>query len=465
MSDALPKVGRKITKGGRDFGKFMAQCTRGVIENTKDAWELHSLRSKMSDGDVGNSRDSLDDAPPDSFWEIGMFKRTVKRIEDGDRICDQMIKFIHERADIEEMYCRKLREWQLRWAKSLEKSPEYNTALLTWKSMLNEAEQVGSVHLDIKDACHAEIENIKSFKKDNYHKQVLGGYKESKELDKEFEKAQKPWAKYYKKVKEAKKAYYHMCKEERLAQAQENAAKAQDAPDKIKKIQDVIEKRGIDKEMLKGKYEKTIEDIDSYNNIYEEEMKQVFEKSQSIERVRQEFVQQVWKNFHKHVDLSSSSKIKEIYRAMKEDIDSADPESDLRYWHDWHGPGMAMSWPGFEEYGSGKKKKDKTTRRSADSDKNKDEVFRLNKAVTRTEAKDQIQSSATMPEWSDDDEEDVGVPVRALYDYTAHESDEISFQAGDTLWKLTNEDEQGWCQGRLTDGSKGLYPANYVEVI
>ena len=75
---------------------------------------------------------------------------------------------------------------------------------------------------------------------------------------------------------------FSMCKEERLAQAQENAAKAQDAPDKIKKIQDVIEKRGIDKEMLKGKYEKTIEDIDSYNNIYEEEMKQVFEKSQVL---------------------------------------------------------------------------------------------------------------------------------------------------------------------------------------
>ena len=46
----------------------------------------------MSDGDVGNSRDSLDDATPDSFWEIGMYKRTVKRIEDGDRICDQMMK-------------------------------------------------------------------------------------------------------------------------------------------------------------------------------------------------------------------------------------------------------------------------------------------------------------------------------------------------------------------------------------
>ena len=74
--------------------------------------------------------------------------------------------------------------------------------------MLNEAEQVGSVHMAIKDACHAEIENIKAFKKDNYHKQVLGGYKESKDLDKEFEKAQKPWSKLYKKVKDAKKEYY-----------------------------------------------------------------------------------------------------------------------------------------------------------------------------------------------------------------------------------------------------------------
>ena len=41
-------------------------------------------------------------------------------------------------------------------------------------------------------------------------------------------------------------------------------------------------------------------------------------------------MQQVWKNFHKHVDLSNSAKIKAIYQTMKEDIDAADPESDLR---------------------------------------------------------------------------------------------------------------------------------------
>ena len=54
------------------------------------------------------------------------------------------------------------------------------------------------------------MENIKNWKKQNYHKQMLGGLKEAKELDKDFEKAQKPWAKLQKKVNEAKKNYYRL---------------------------------------------------------------------------------------------------------------------------------------------------------------------------------------------------------------------------------------------------------------
>ncbi len=70
-------------------------------------------------------------------------------------------------------------------------------------------------------------------------------------------------------------------------------------------------------------------------------------------------------------------------------------------------------------------------------------------------------------EWDDPppiEEEGMGVPVRALYTYNAVEDDELSFKSGDVFAKLSEEDAQGWCRGRI-NGKTGLYPANYVESV
>ncbi len=55
--------------------------------------------------------------------------------------------------------------------------------------------------------------------------------------------------------------------------------------------------------------------------------------------------------------------------------------------------------------------------------------------------------------------------VRALYSYTAAESDEISFAEGDTLVECEQIDA-GWMLGRNPKtGQQGLLPSNYVEIL
>lgn len=62
------------------------------------------------------------------------------------------------------------------------------------------------------------------------------------------------------------------------------------------------------------------------------------------------------------------------------------------------------------------------------------------------------------------DPNDEGMKARALYDYQAADDTEITFDPGDIITHIDAIDE-GWWQGLGPDGTYGLFPANYVEVI
>lgn len=67
----------------------------------------------------------------------------------------------------------------------------------------------------------------------------------------------------------------------------------------------------------------------------------------------------------------------------------------------------------------------------------------------------------------DDDEEedgDLGLKARALYDYQAADNTEITFYPGDIITHIEQIDE-GWWQGFSPDGTFGLFPANYVDLL
>lgn len=57
-----------------------------------------------------------------------------------------------------------------------------------------------------------------------------------------------------------------------------------------------------------------------------------------------------------------------------------------------------------------------------------------------------------------------GLRARAIYDYQAADETEISFDPDDIITYIEQIDE-GWWQGMAPNGSYGLFPANYVELL
>uniref|UniRef100_A0A8C1D0N7 Protein kinase C and casein kinase substrate in neurons 2 n=2 Tax=Cyprinus carpio TaxID=7962 RepID=A0A8C1D0N7_CYPCA len=489
--------------------------------------------------------DSLVDVSSDSFWEVGNYKRAVKRVDDGNRLCNDLMNCLHERARIEKSYATQLTEWAKRWRQLVEKGPQYGTVERAWFALMTEAEKVSDLHMEVKAALTGEdLEKVKNWQKEAYHKQMIGGFKETKEAEDGFRKAQKPWAKKLKEVDAMKKAYHNACKEEKTATSRENSSKLENNnPEAQKKLQEKVEKCQQEVQKTKERYKKSLEELDKVTPQYMENMEQVFEQWQQFEDKRLSFFKELLLGVKQHLDLSSNHKYSTVYHTLEDTIQAADAQEDLKWFRSNHGPGMPMNWPQFEEWSmdlnrtlSRRETKRKhtdgvtltgisqsteqTSKTSSSSvvvassseaaclnpfDEDDDDAEEEDEeepaaaavavvverpksspvAVKREEVTAQTAGPVEKTTADGSDEEagnpfasanansnpfedepapaEVCVPVRALYDYDGQEQDELSFKAGDQLMKMSEEDEQGWCKGRLSDGTVGLYPANYVE--
>ncbi|XP_076273983.1 protein kinase C and casein kinase substrate in neurons protein Synd isoform X8 [Rhynchophorus ferrugineus] len=432
-----------------------------------------------------HSDDNMLIATSDSFWEPGNYKKTTKRIEDGYRLCTDLMTLANERADIEKNYAKSLKAWSKKWNDIIEKGPEYGTTEAAWKGVLGEADRRCDLHNKIRDCLTNDVMNkIKQWQKDTYHKSMMQ-IKEKKDMDDAFKKAQKPWSKLLQKVEKAKADYHTACKTEKSAANQERNASGDSSfsADQVKKMQDRVQKSKEEVQKCKEKYEVALQEINQYNPKYMEDMTVVFDKCQELEAQRLNFIKTTLFDIHKYLNISQDPTLNQIYEELFHTINNADYEKDLKWWSNNHGVNMAMNWPQFEDYsstkGSGKSKlaaskpnnapvvvpppqEVKPQPKPVESPTNRTSTI-TNGSTTKMNESNPFEEE----DWENDalvDNGEPGIPVKALYDYDGAESDELSFKTGDIFEKLEDEDEQGWCKGRK-DGRVGLYPANYVEVV
>uniref|UniRef100_A0A3P8YVD4 Uncharacterized protein n=1 Tax=Esox lucius TaxID=8010 RepID=A0A3P8YVD4_ESOLU len=434
---------------------------------------------------------------------VGNYKRAVKRIDDGHRLCNDLMGCLQERAKIEKAYGDQLTAWSKRWRQLIEKGPQYGTVERAWLGVMTEAEKVSELHQEVKNGLlNEDLEKVKNWQKEAYHKQMIGGFKEAKEADEGFKKAQKPWAKKLKEMETAKKTYHMACKEEKLAATREADGKTQASvtTDQQKKLHEKTDKCKHDVQKAKEKYEKSLLELSSVTPSYQESMEQVFDQCQQHEVKRLTFLKEILLDIKRHLNLTENQSYGSVYRELERTILGANTQEDLQWFSNHHGPGMHMNWPTFEEYNpdatAAVVKREKV--KKPDGAPPTPSTEHVAPPGDRGSVSSYERNQAYNTEWSDDEapaaysggetngagngnsfEEDSGsagkggagtgtasgVRVRALYDYDGQEQDELTFKAGDELTKTEDEDDQGWCRGRLDTGREGLYPANYVEEI
>ncbi|CAM4623393.1 unnamed protein product, partial [Lepidochelys kempii] len=68
-----------------------------------------------------------DEPPSDSFWMPNRYQRTVRRLEEGSQVCDQLVGCFRDRARIEGSYARHMGAWVQKWRPLVDASPLYGS--------------------------------------------------------------------------------------------------------------------------------------------------------------------------------------------------------------------------------------------------------------------------------------------------------------------------------------------------
>lgn len=245
-----------------------------------------------------------------NFWGIDGYKNTVKRLDDGATLCDEFMKMVHERADIEMKYTLKLRDWSKRWNERINgRISEYGGMLEVFKATLREAEEVAEIHVERHNRLKADLcESIKQWKNQHYHKAVLK-WKEVKECETGFAKIYEPWARRYNKMDKSKKNFHRAAKaSEHASLIASNAEKEGSMPDKIKKLQDQDLKLKAELEEARKKYERRLSEMSASNETYADELEAEFIKWERFEKFRLTFFKDALQRYHNVLDISENER-------------------------------------------------------------------------------------------------------------------------------------------------------------
>uniref|UniRef100_A0A8C4Y7N5 Uncharacterized protein n=1 Tax=Gopherus evgoodei TaxID=1825980 RepID=A0A8C4Y7N5_9SAUR len=388
-----------------------------------------------------------DEPPSDSFWMPNRYQRTVRRLEEGSQVCDQLVGCFRDRARIEGSYARHMGAWVQKWRPLVDASPLYGSVRRAWQAFLDTTERLSRLHRDTQRALVAEeLARLRGWQRDNYHRKLLGGFREARELESGFRRAQKPWARRLRKVGAARRERQRHTLETHKVSAPGC--------------------RPLSPE--RQHYEQALAELTRASPRYMEEMESVFEQGQEFEQRRIEFLKEALAALQPDASLPPSRRVQAAQTQLRQAISDISARQDLDWWRRQRGPGMAMAWPEFEVRPPVTESPGRCRRKPGRTRGGVGGPLGFGGAGGCGGVPQELHpiSPPPLPRSAAEVPAPVlGQRVRAIYDYAGQEPDELSFTAGEELTKLEEQDPQGWCKGVTDGGRVGLYPANYVQPV
>lgn len=240
---------------------------------------------------VSDSQSTLDSEDDSfSFWQIGNYKKTLKRCDNGSKLGSELSKMIEERAQLEDSYVRSLKNWYKKWNQDLNSKelPEYGTTKDGWKAFLEVGNQTAEVHSDLaKRLINEPIFKIKDWLKKNYERHFFN-FKRTKEFESEFEMAERSWVDLNEKLRKVKKEYYESIKN--TQQSEQTAQNAQSNPklnqEQREKLEEKAKKAKDEEAKARKRYQDTVKETELYQDHHVGKMSAVFNKTQLFEKER-----------------------------------------------------------------------------------------------------------------------------------------------------------------------------------
>jgi len=451
------------------------------------------------------------------FYEVGGYSGVTAQADNGFKLMNSLFKMMDMRSQIDEKYAKELEAFSLTQRKAFEKIYENSHTKNAINEMILEANCTAQIHREARKRVNEQcLEKIKSFRAETWNKKFFGGTVQKDQYEKAFKTAQQSWATLDKEYKSNKSSYDKSCQAViSQKQAVDNLQMTNDP--KLPKAQEAMAGKENARNNCRTKYEETIRKMDEVKESYIGAMNAEFTTYSEFEHKRLDFTREILQSFRdisqathsdqmtvtiKGLQKDGSDDLNEInvnqkLKKIEQTIQSYDTATAVNVFNNEKGPNNAtnMEWPSFKEYDpDAEAMAHKMANHNGSSEVATNEIqdgsfkpieeqpatdynsYPPNPAYEQAETwSNDGDTPAYEPEPVPEPEPEpvqmngsggaaVEVTLKALYNYTADDDDELTFEEGDEIVKLSEPDGEGWTEGRLVrTGATGLFPIEYVD--